>query len=172
MACDTLLEARYITIEPRQFFAFVELGVALSEDVADYTFIKLNHLSGVACKRIIAKLLCALFTNRLTLVAQPDLRSETCLRLILSVNKCGCRSDPVRKRFGRLKADLEFGEAHVFHSIRKTVTTLLESAGVSENIAADIVGHDKPRITYGFYSGGANLETKRRALEKLAYPSL
>jgi integrase len=90
----------------------------------------------------------------------------------LSANKYGDRSDPVGKRFGRLKADLGFGEAHVFHSIRKTVTTLLENAGVSENIAADIVGHDKPRITYGLYSGGANLETKRKALEKLAYPSL
>jgi integrase len=90
----------------------------------------------------------------------------------LSANKYGDRSDPVGKRFGRLKADLGFGEANVFHSIRKTVTTLLENAGVSENIAADIVGHDKPRITYGLYSGGANLETKRKALEKLAYPGL
>jgi hypothetical protein len=46
------------------------------------------------------------------------------------------------------------GEAHVFHSISKTVVTLLENAGVSENVAADIVGHEKPRITYGLYSGG------------------
>jgi integrase len=90
----------------------------------------------------------------------------------LSANKYGDRSDAVGKRFGRLKADLGFGEAHVFHSIRKTVTTILENAGVSENTAADIVGHDKPRITYGLYSGGANLETKRKALEKLAYPGL
>jgi hypothetical protein len=35
----------------------------------------------------------------------------------------------------------------MFHSIGKTVVTQLDSAGVSENVAADIVGHDKPRIT-------------------------
>lgn len=43
----------------------------------------------------------------------------------------------------------------MFHSIRKTVITMLENAGVSENVAADIVGHEKPRIAYGPYSGGA-----------------
>jgi integrase len=87
----------------------------------------------------------------------------------LSTNKYGDRSDAVGKRFGRLKADLGFGEAHVFHSIRKTVVTLLDNAGVTENVAADIVGHEKPRITYGLYSGGSSLETKRKALEKLSY---
>ena len=60
----------------------------------------------------------------------------------------------------------------LFHSIRKTVVTLLDNAGVSENVAADIVGHDKPRITYGLYSGAASLEVKRAALEKLRYPAL
>ena len=62
-----------------------------------------------------------------------------------------------------------FGEGHVFHSIRKTVVTLLDNAGVSKNVTADIVGHDKPRITYGLYSGGASLEVKRVALAKLRY---
>lgn len=38
-------------------------------------------------------------------------------------------------------------------------------------MAADIVGHDKPRITYGLYSGGASLEVKGAALEKLRYPA-
>ena len=58
----------------------------------------------------------------------------------------------------------------MIHSIRKTLTTLLENAGISENLAADIVGHEKPRITYGRYSGGANLDVKRDALEKISYP--
>jgi len=52
----------------------------------------------------------------------------------------------------------------------KTLTTLLENAGVSENLATDIVGHEKPRITYGLYSGGATLEVKREALELVRYP--
>ena len=60
---------------------------------------------------------------------------------------------------------------------RKTLITLREDAGVSENIAADIVGHENPRITYGLYSGGASLETKAKALdlelelELVKYPS-
>lgn len=88
----------------------------------------------------------------------------------LTVDKYGKRSNALGKRFGRLKADMGFTEGHVFHSIRKTLTTLLEDMGVSENLAADIVGHEKPRITYGLYSGGASLATKRDAIEKVSYP--
>lgn len=87
----------------------------------------------------------------------------------MSANKYGDRSNAVGKRFGRLKTDGGFGAQHVFHSIRKTVATLLENAGVTENIAADIIGHDKPTMTYGLYSGGNSLETKRTALEKISY---
>jgi len=87
----------------------------------------------------------------------------------LSPNKYGDRSNAVGKRFGRLKKELGFTEAHVFHSIRKTVATLLENAGVPENVSADILGHDKPTMTYGLYSGGASLEVKRKALEKIDY---
>lgn len=89
----------------------------------------------------------------------------------LTENKYGDRSDAIGKRFGRLKTTLGFTEQHVFHSIRKTVATLLENAGVPENVAADIIGHDKPTMTYGLYSGGANLEVKRLALEKIDYPT-
>lgn len=88
----------------------------------------------------------------------------------LSLNKYGDRSNAVGKRFGRLKRELGFGEQHVFHSIRKTVATMLENAGVPEGVSADILGHDKPTMTYGLYSGGASVEIKRQAIEKLAYP--
>ena len=87
----------------------------------------------------------------------------------LSANKYDNRGNAIGKRFGHLKTKLGFGEQHVFHSIRKTVATLLEDAGVSENVAADILGHEKPRITYGLYSGGTSLKTKREAIEKLRY---
>jgi hypothetical protein len=46
---------------------------------------------------------------------------------------------------------------------------MLENAGVGENLAADIVGHEKPRITYGLYSGGASLEVMREAINKVSY---
>ncbi len=57
----------------------------------------------------------------------------------------------------------------MFHSIRKTVVTILENAGAPENVVADIVGHEKTTMTYGPYSGGVSLAVKRDALAKLAY---
>lgn len=88
----------------------------------------------------------------------------------LTFNKYGDRSNAIGKRFGRLKESLGFSDAYTFHSLRSTLITLLENAGVSENLAADIVGHEKPRITYGLYSGGATLAVKKGALERIAYP--
>lgn len=87
----------------------------------------------------------------------------------LGFNKFGQRSNAIGKRFGRLKTSLGYSERYVFHSIRKTFITALENAGVSENIAADIAGHEKPRITYGLYSGGASLEVMRDAVERVSY---
>lgn len=89
----------------------------------------------------------------------------------LPANKYGDRSNAIGKRFGYLKAELGFGKNYVFHSIRKTVATMFENADVPENVAADILGHEKPTQTYGLYSGGASLETKRKAIEKLRYPT-
>ena len=87
----------------------------------------------------------------------------------LTVNKYGDRSNWVGKRFGHLKTKMGFGKQLVFHSIRKTVVTILENAGVPENVVADIVGHEKTTMTYGLYSGGLSLAVKREALDKLAY---
>jgi integrase len=87
----------------------------------------------------------------------------------LSKNKYGDRSNAIGKRFGRLKTKHKFSSRYVFHSIRKTFTTMLENADVGENLAADIVGHEKPRITYGLYSGGASLEVMREAIKKISY---
>jgi integrase len=88
----------------------------------------------------------------------------------LTFNKFKDRSNAIGKRFGRLKKELGFAPTHTFHSFRSTVATLLEDAKVPEGIAADIIGHDKPSMTYGLYSGGASIETKREALEKVHYP--
>ena len=87
----------------------------------------------------------------------------------LSENKYGDRSNAVGKRFGRLKTAEEYGSQHVFHSIRKTLVTMLENKGVGENVAADIVGHEKPRITYGLYSGGTTLDVMLEAIDRISY---
>lgn len=86
-----------------------------------------------------------------------------------SNNKFSNRSDPLSKRFGRRKSELGYDGRYVFHSIRKTVVTLLEQAGIPEGITADIVGHEKNTMTYGLYSGGTSIEQKREALRSLDY---
>jgi integrase len=87
----------------------------------------------------------------------------------LTTNKYGDRSNAIGKKFGKLKTAQGFGPQYVFHSIRKTVVTMLENAGVPENVVADIVGHEKPTMTYGLYSGGVSLAVKAEALAKLRY---
>jgi integrase len=82
----------------------------------------------------------------------------------------GVRTQPFTKRFGRLKTSLGFGPGHVFHSIRKTVATQLEQAGVPEGVAADILGHDKKTMSYGLYSSGSSMQQKAGALAKVSYP--
>lgn len=84
-------------------------------------------------------------------------------------NKYEKRSEGHGKRFGRMKTALGYGKKHVFHSIRKTVTTMFEHAGISESVAADVIGHDKPTMTYGLYSGGSSLQQRRAAIDTLHY---
>jgi hypothetical protein len=44
--------------------------------------------------------------------------------------------------------------------------TMFEQAGVPENIAMDIVGHEKPNLTFGHYSGGTSMEQRYDAICK------
>jgi len=86
-----------------------------------------------------------------------------------SKNQYDERSTGSSRRFGRLKSSLGYGPELVFHSLRKTVTTKLEQAGVSEGIAADIIGHEKQTITYGLYSGGTSMAQKMEAINNITY---
>lgn len=70
-----------------------------------------------------------------------------------------------------MKRALGYGDQFVFHSVRKTVATMLEDAGIGENVAADILGHEKPTMTYGLYSGGTSLDVKAKAIAALRYPA-
>jgi integrase len=88
-------------------------------------------------------------------------------------NKYGKRGDAVGKRFTRLKQELGFDDRHVFHSIRKTVAHLLETAECPEGVAQDIVGHVKPGMTFGLYSGLTRLDHRARWLETaVKYPEM
>lgn len=98
--------------------------------------------------------------------------SDGYLLSALTKNKYGDRSNAIGKRFGRLKKGLGFDRRFVFHSIRKSVATEFENQGVPENVAADILGHEKKTMTYGTYSGGTSFEVKREAMERLRYLGL
>ncbi len=87
----------------------------------------------------------------------------------LTINKFGDRSGSLGTRFGRLKTELGYGKLQVFHSIRKTFVTILENEGITENISADIVGHEKPNITYKLYSKGNSFKIKKAAVELVKY---
>jgi len=86
-----------------------------------------------------------------------------------AAGKYGVRSDPYSKRFGRMKEAMGFSTGHVFHSIRKTVATLLEQAEVKEGTAADILGHEKKSMSYGLYSDGSSMAQKREAMALVVY---
>jgi len=56
-----------------------------------------------------------------------------------------------------------------FHSFRKTFTEALERAGVSENVAAQLLGHVRG-FTFGTYSPqGLTLAQRQEAVEKVAF---
>ena len=76
----------------------------------------------------------------------------------------------VGKRSGRLKSPvLQDGDSKpkYFHSIGKFVVTTLEQAGISEGVAADLVGHEKPNITCNVYSNGSSLAQLGEAVRAL-----
>lgn len=89
-----------------------------------------------------------------------------------AADEYGDRSTNPSKRFGHLKRKLGFSRQHVFHSLRRTVTTCLVNAGVLEAQADDITGHESPGMSYGYYSDGSWRETTRAAIVKLEYPDL
>lgn len=82
-------------------------------------------------------------------------------------NKYGIRSDALSKAFGRLKKAHGFGAQHVFHSIRKTVTTQLVRAGVQGTLIAELIGHETGTVTFDVYSQGASPSQKLEAIAKL-----
>lgn len=84
-----------------------------------------------------------------------------------SESRHGNRSPVLSKRFTRLRDSLGLPRTKVFHSIRKTVATLLQRAHVPEGTAAELLGHTKQTMTYGLYSGGLDIKQKAEAIEKL-----
>lgn len=76
------------------------------------------------------------------------------------------------KWFGRqkVKLKLEHPEKKVFHSFRHNFSDALQAAGIPEQIAARLLGHQHSEISYGIYGSGANLKQLAEAIERIAYP--
>ena len=137
-------------------------GMRLSE-VAQVSRDSLEDINGIKCLRVREDAKTAASSSRLVpLVSTLANRVDFSAIAPPDAEEAG---QAVGKRFGRLKTSLGHGNLKVFHSIRKTATTIFEQAGVPEGITADIVGHEKATITYGLYSGGTSIEQRLEAME-------
>ena len=156
-AADDVLMATYIDIGRFTGMRLSEIGELSTESIVIE--------GGVKCFRVRPDAKTEASSNRLIPVA-PALASCVDLKTL----DLRGTSNAVGKRFGRLKKlVLEDGSTRqkCFHSIRKFVVTTLEQGGVAEGIAADLVGHEKPNITYNVYSGGFSIEQLSHAVEVL-----
>ena len=83
------------------------------------------------------------------------------------------RGNEVGRDFTALKRELGFDDPRlVFHSIRHTISHMLETAECPEGVAQDIVGHVKRGMTFGTYSGMTRLDHRAMWLEKaVVYPT-
>ena len=153
---DELMVA-YIDIARFTGMRLSEIGALNSDSV--------ELIDGITCFRVKGDAKTAASANRLIPISN---RLQSLINLeCLDMGNVGTA---VGKRFGRLKkVVLVNGEdrSKCFHSIRKFVVTTLEQGGVAEGIAADLVGHEKPNITYNVYSGGSSIEQLSRAVEVL-----
>ena len=89
------------------------------------------------------------------LAHEPGKRGDdSCIIGGQAANRYGDRSGKLGLRFSRLKAASGYGGEYVFHSIRKTVATPLQNSGsVPEFVAASILGHEWPTMTFGTTNG-------------------
>ena len=98
-------------------------------------------------------------------------KSKASADYVLTGIKGRHRADTMSKAFRRLRESLGFmaKQEKTLHSIRNSVITALERAGVPEGTVQDIVGHQRSTLTGSTYSGKSTLEMRRKALAKLTY---
>ena len=150
---DELMVA-YIDIARFTGMRLSEIGALNSDSV--------ELMDGIACFRVKGDAKTAASANRLIPISNA-------LQSLIDLECLDMRNlgTAVGKRFGRIKRQvLPDGEdrSKCFHSIRKFVVTTLEQGGVAEGVAADLVGHEKPNITYNVYSGGSSIDQLRHAV--------
>ncbi|KGM07059.1 integrase family protein [Methylophaga thiooxydans] len=75
----------------------------------------------------------------------------------------------IGKKIKRLRAKANISEEVDFHSTRRSVAGALERAGVSQDMAARILGHTPTSLTYGLYSGGLKQDQLLEAVKSIHY---
>lgn len=90
----------------------------------------------------------------------------------LNLDKYGKRSNAIGLRFSKLKTKLGMDGRYVFHSLRKSFIGKLENAGIPENIAARLAGHEITSMSYGVYSTGVSFFVLKDAVEKVQYDGI
>lgn len=83
--------------------------------------------------------------------------------------KNGLRMNALSQRFTKLKRAEGFGDRHVFHSFRKTTTTMLQQSNASPLTIPFILGHEVGNITFDVYSAGPSFQQKLDAIQKLQF---
>ena len=129
------------------------------------TSASIEFIGGIACFRVRSVAKTVASANRLIPVSKS-------LQSLVDLTNLDMRNSAraVGKRFGRLNRLVLQGadsRSKCFHSIRDFVVTTPEQAGISEGIAAELVGHEKPNITYNVNSNGSSIAQLRQAISAL-----
>jgi integrase len=75
-----------------------------------------------------------------------------------------------RRSLGLIDIDKVTGRDRLdFHSLRRSAVTALKHAGIPEHDAAEVVGHDQPRVTFGIYPDRQKLERLKAVIEAIQY---
>lgn len=99
-----------------------------------------------------------------------DASSDGFLVPSAAANQYGNRSGPLSQRFGHLKKAHGFGPAHVFHTMRGTLITLLRHADVDPPVISAVAGHATGNFSLDNYTKGGSYVQQRDALAKVSYP--
>ncbi|MBV1904674.1 MAG: hypothetical protein KUG75_01245 [Pseudomonadales bacterium] len=57
----------------------------------------------------------------------------------------------------------------MFHALRNTFASALETAGVPESTSKLIIGHERESMTYGHFSHGVPIGVLTEAVESVSY---
>ena len=128
---------------------------------ADYIFVPIGKATPGTRKIPVHSML----AEPLTLMLQNS-EDNFIITGLSAKNQAGIRSDPIGKRFGRLKKSLGFGPQHVFDSIRKTVIAMLEQ----EDVPKDTINYMLGQQVAHQASGRSSMQERIDAIEKLVYP--